>query len=157
VSYRETRSGHSPDLYLITLEAPPWISVETLAGAFAEMKRRMNAERKLSSARAYRVARFVEARLYKVGVNKPTFEDMWREWNQENPGEKIPDQRTFRRVYARLPVERITHPSYTTEIEREVTPEMQRQLERNSREYARAAQRFKNTVPSIRGKKILEA
>jgi hypothetical protein len=118
VSYRTSRSQYGPDLYLITLEAPPWISVETLAGAFAEMKRRMNAERKLPNGRAYRVASFVEARLRNAGVDKPTFEDMRREWNRGNPGEKYPDERTFRKVYARLPVERVTHPPYTTEIER---------------------------------------
>jgi hypothetical protein len=156
VSYRETRGWHSPDLYLITMEAPPWISVKTFADAFTEMKRRMHAERKLPNARAYRVARFVEARLHKAGANKPTLEDMRREWNRENPGEKFPDYRTFRRVYDRLPVERITHPPYTTKIERETTSEMQRQFDRDRKKYARAAQRFKDAGSPV-SKEIPEA
>jgi len=150
VSYRESHSRFSPDLYLIGLEAPPWISVETLAGAFAEMKRRMNAERKLPDARSYRAARFIEARLPKAGANKPTFEDMQREWNQENPGEEFPDYRTFRKVYNRLPVERITYPPYTTKIERTVTPEMQRQLDRNRTNFDQVAQRFKSAESPVR-------
>ncbi len=51
--------------------------------SFAEMKRRMHAERKLPDARSYRAARFIESRLHNEGANKPTFEDMRREWNQE--------------------------------------------------------------------------
>ncbi len=156
VSYRENRGWHSPALYLITMEAPPWISVKTFADAFPEMKRRMHAERKLPNARAYRVARFVEARLHKAGANKPTLDDMRREWNRENPGEKFPDYRTFRRAYDRLPVERITHPPYTTEIEREVTPKMQRQFDRDRKKYARAAQRFKDAGSPV-SKEIPEA
>ena len=157
VSYRESHSRFSPDLYLIGLEAPPWISVETLAGAFAEMKRRMNAERKLPDARSYRAARFIEARLPKAGANKPTFEDMQREWNQENPGEEFPDYRTFRKVYDRIPVERITYPAYTTNIERPVTPEMQRQLDRSRKKHDQVVQRFKNRGRPVSKKEIPEA
>jgi hypothetical protein len=157
VSYRESHSRFSPDLYLIGLEAPPWISVETLAGAFAEMKRRMNAEKKLPDARSYRAARFIEARLHKAGANKPTFEDMRREWNQENPGEKFPDYRTFRKVYDRIPVERITYPAYTTNIERPVTPEMQRQLHRSRKKHDQVVQRFKNRGRPVSKKEIPEA
>lgn len=99
----------------------------------------------------------MDARLHKVGVNKPTFEDIRREWNQENPGETFTDQRTFRRVYARLPVERITHPPCTTEIEREVTPEVRRQFDRNRKEHARAMQRLENAGPSVYNKETPEA
>ena len=102
----------------------------------------MNADRKLPDARSYRAARFIEARLHNAEANKPTFEDMRREWNQENPGEEFADYGTFRKVYARLPVERITHPAYTTKSERMVTPEMQRQLDRNKR-FGRAMPRLK--------------
>ena len=69
-----------------------------------------------------------------------------------NPGEEFPDYRTFRKVYNRLPVERITHPAYTTKIERTVTPEMQRQLDRNRKNFDQVVQRFKRAESRVTNK-----
>lgn len=157
VHYRASHSVNNPDLYLITLEAPPWISVKTLAGAFAEMKRRVRAERKLPKARAIRVAKFIEAQMHEAGTNKPTFEDMRQQWNRENPGEKFSNYRDFWKIYDRLPVEQITHPPYTTRIERTHTPELQRQLDRNRKNLGRVAQRFKSAGPPVLTKEVPKA
>jgi hypothetical protein len=133
VSYRQARSWYSPDLYLITLEAPPWISAKTLARTFADMKRRMRAERKLPSARNLRIARFVESRLWGAGETKLSFEDIRQQWNRENPDDEVKDRRDIWKIHSRLPVEKIAHPPYTTDIEREITPDLQRQLSRQAR------------------------
>jgi hypothetical protein len=128
VSYREAFSGHSPDLYLITVEAPPWISPATFRGAFAEMRRRMHAERKPPEARSVRAVRFVERLRNDPATKNLTFEEMCRRWNEDNPSEAFSEFRSFETAYRRTA--KILRRQYNTEIEREETPELSRQRAR---------------------------
>jgi len=128
VSYRTAETLDAPGVYLITIEAPPWISLETFQGAFAEMRRRMHAERKPPKARSLRVVRFVERLQNNPGTETLTFKELCRRWNQENPQEDFSKARTFERVYQRTA--NIVSRQYNTEVEHEETPELRRQRAR---------------------------
>lgn len=145
VSYRSATSWYSPDLYLITIEAPPWISPETFQGAFAEMRRRMQTERKPPEARTIRVVRFVEALRHDPASKRLTFAEMWRRWNQTHHDEAFPKPRTFETAYRRTA--RILDRKYNTAIEREETPELRRQQARHRRWLAAARKRSANLPP----------
>jgi hypothetical protein len=132
VSYRVAESEHSLDLYLITIEAPPWISPTTFRGAFAEMRRRMHAERKPPDARSVRVVRFVESLRNDVATEKLSFREMWRRWNENHPEETFSESRTFETAYRRT--SKVLQRQYNTEIERRETPELRRQRARLKRE-----------------------
>jgi hypothetical protein len=146
VSYRAAESWHSPDLYLITIEAPPWISPATFQGAFAKMRRRMHAERKPPDARSVRVVRFVESLRNDAATKKPTFGEMWRQWNEDYPDEAFSESRTFETAYRRTA--KILRRQYNVEIEREETPELRRQRARRNKERERLREQFAKHHPS---------
>jgi hypothetical protein len=142
VSHRSAATLDAPGVYLITVEAPPWISPETFQGAFAEMRRRMHAERKPPVARSLRVVRFVE-RLRNnpdtCSKSSLTFKEMCQRWNEENPDEAFSKPRSFERAYQRTAD--IPTRQYNTEIEREETPELRRQRARMQKEEERFRER----------------
>jgi len=146
VSYRAAESWHSPDLYLITIEAPPWISPTTFQGAFAEMRRRMHAERKSPEARSVRVVRFVEMLRNGLATENLAFREMCRRWNKKNPDEAFSKSRTFETVYRRIAG--ILNRQYNTETEREETPELSRQRARRNKETRALRERFAEHRPS---------
>ena len=128
VSFRAGDTLDAPNVYLITIEAPPWISPATFQGAFTEMRRRMHTERKPPKARSLRVVRFVEKLRNGSAAENPTFREMWRRWNEEYPGDAFPEARSFERAYTRTVG--VLHRQYNTEIERTQTPELRRQYAR---------------------------
>jgi hypothetical protein len=128
VSWRSADTLDAPNVYLITIEAPPWISPATFQGAFTEMRRRMHTERKPPKARSLRVVRFVEKLRNGSAAENSTFREMWRRWNEEYPGDAFPEARSFERAYTRTVG--VLHRQYNTEIERAQTPELRRQYAR---------------------------
>jgi hypothetical protein len=146
VSYRHAQSQHSPDLHLITIEAPPWISPATFQGAFAEMRRRMHAERKPPDTRSIRVVRFVERLRNNPTAANPTFQDMCRQWNEEYPDEAFSEFRSFETAYRRTA--KLLHRQYNTDVEREETPELGRQRARVKKEWERIREQFAKYLPS---------
>lgn len=125
VGYRTAHSMGAPGVYLITIEAPPWVSAETVRGAFSEMRRRMRAERKPRDARSIRVARFVENLRHSPATAQLTLAEMCHRWDEDNPDEAFSEPRTFERTYQRT--NNILRQKYDADIEREETPNMERQ------------------------------
>jgi hypothetical protein len=128
VSFRESQTLDAPSVYLINIEAPPWVSPATFQGAFVDMRRRMDAEGRPPEARSVRVVRFVDGLRNGPTGEKLTFEELCRRWNENHPDEAFAKSRTFEKAYERTA--KILRRQYNTEIEREVTPELRRQRAR---------------------------
>ena len=143
VSYRTAESLDAPDVYLITIEAPPWISPATFPGTFVEMRRRMHAERKQPEARSVRVARFVERLRGDPTADNSPFQDMCRRWNEEHSDEAFSKSRSFEKAYERTA--KTLRRQYNGEIEREQTPELRRQHARLKKMDAKLKAAHENT------------
>jgi hypothetical protein len=121
------------------LEVPPEVG-RGHRNAFAEMRRRMDAERKPPDARSVRVVRFVERLRNERTAENPTFGEMCRRWNEEHSEEAFSEARSFETAYRRTA--KVLHRKYNTEIKREETSELRRQRARVRRERERILERF---------------
>jgi hypothetical protein len=132
-SFRWTKSIHGPDVHSIDLEAPPWISAETVKSAFQEMQRRVvRGTNKPLDDRTLRVLRFVEEQKGSLRADRPSYEMLLKRWNRQYPKERYRDYRSFSKAYRRA-FQNVIRPLYATSLSREPTPNMQRQESRRRR------------------------